>query len=194
MLRSLRRIIISLFCLTTALSFFAGLSISQYAKTFSDTPSDAAIVLGASIWGDKPSPVFKARIDHAINLHQQGKVKYLIFTGAIGKGERFAEAKIAKNYALGQGVKASNVLIETRSKITFENLEEAKKLLDEKQLETVLIVSDPLHMKRAMTMAEDLNIKARTSPTPTSFYKTWRTKSGFLAREIFFYIGYLVLG
>ena len=194
MFRSLRRIILSLFCLTAVLSFFAGLSISQYAKKYSNTPSDAAIVLGASIWGDKPSPVFKARIDHAINLHQQGKVKYLIFTGGIGKGERFAEAKIAKKYALGQGVKASNVLIETRSKITFENLEEAKKLLDEKQLETVLIVSDPLHMKRAMTMAEDLNIKARTSPTPTSLYKTWRTKSGFLAREIFFYIGYLVLG
>ena len=106
MLRSLCCIIISLFCLTTALSFFAGLSISQYAKTFSDTPSDAAIVLGAS--------------------------------------------KVAKNYAIAKGVKTSNILIETRSKITFENLEEAKKLLDEKQLETVLIVSDPLHMKLSL--------------------------------------------
>ena len=80
-------------------------------QKYSNTPSDAAIVLGASIWGDKPSPVFKARIDHAINLHQQGKVKYLVFTGAIGKGERFAEAKIAKNYALGQGVKLSLIHI-----------------------------------------------------------------------------------
>jgi len=175
-----------------AIAVYVGVSITHYAKQFTDRPSDVAIVLGAAIWQDKPSPVFQARIDHAVNLHQQGKVTYLIFTGGVGAGETLAESEVARNYAVAQGVALSDIFIETQSKITFENLVEAKALLDSHQLERVLIVSDPLHMKRAMTMAHDLKIKAASSPTPTSLYRSWRKKLDFLSREVFYYLGYLI--
>ena len=62
--------------------------------------------------------------------------------------------------------------------------------MDAHQLETAIIVSDPLHMKRAMLLAEDAGITAYSSPTPTTRYISMRTKIPFLARETFYYIGY----
>ena len=169
-----------------------GLKINSYATKFHDIPSDAAIILGAAVWGDTPSPVFQARINHGIDLHRKGKVKFLVFTGGTGKDQSFSEAQVAQTYAIQQGIPRSRILIETHSKITFENLSEAKTLLSQNKLYTALLVSDPLHMKRAMRMANDLNINALPSPTPTSLYKSRRKKMKFLAREIFFYLGYLV--
>ena len=193
-LKTIRHILLVVVVGIAAITAFTAFRIHSYASVFSDSPSDAAIILGAAIWNDKPSPVFKARIDHGINLHKQGKVKTLVFTGGVGTGEVYAESEVAKQYAMSQGIAAENILIETRSQITFENLTESKLLLDANNIDTVLLVSDPLHMKRAMTMAQDLNINAASSPTPMSLYKSWRTKSGFLAREVFYYIGYLLFG
>jgi len=193
-LKVIRRILLGLLWVIILTALSTGLSISSYATKFFDEPADAAIILGAAIWEDKPSPVFKARIDHGINLYKQGRICYLVFTGGTGPENIMSEAEAAKNYALGQGIASQNILIETTSKITYENLVEAKKLLDKHQLNKVLIVSDPLHMKRAMKMAHDLNLRAMSSPTPTSLYKSKRKKFSFLIREMYFYIGYIVLG
>ena len=193
-LKTIRHILLVVVVGIAAITAFTAFRIHSYASVFSDSPSDAAIILGAAIWNDKPSPVFKARIDHGINLHKQGKVKTLVFTGGVGTGEVYAESEVAKQYAMRQGIAPENILIETRSQITFENLTESKLLLGANNINTVLLVSDPLHMKRAMTMTQDLNINAASSPTPMSLYKSWRTKSGFLAREVFYYIGYLLFG
>jgi uncharacterized SAM-binding protein YcdF (DUF218 family) len=66
----------------------------------------------------------------------------------------------------------------------------AKRVMSEQGFDTALIVSDPLHMKRAMMYADDLGMKAYSSPTPTSLYRSWKTRLPFLFREEFFYIGY----
>jgi len=191
-IRRLRRILLSLCLLAIVIITYTGFRINHYASQFSDRPSDAAIILGAAIQQDKPSPVFQARIDHGVDLYHGGKVKVLIFTGGIGAGKTLAEAEVAKTYAITQGVSSKDIFTESQSRITYENLQEAKILLDAAQLETVLLISDPLHMKRAMTMAEDLNIKASSSPTPFSRYQSRRTRTGFLVREIFYYSGYLL--
>ncbi|MBP3387965.1 MAG: YdcF family protein, partial [Clostridia bacterium] len=68
-----------------------------------------------------------------------------------------------------------------------------KIIMDNNSFNTAILVSDPLHMKRAMRMAGDYGIDALTSPTPTSMYRTPKTKLPFLLREEFFYIGYLIV-
>ena len=85
------------------------------------------------------------------------------------------------------------VLMEEKSRITEENLEYAKAVMEEHSLDTAIIVSDPLHMKRAMLMAQDYGIEAYSSPAPTTMYRSVRTKGPFLAREVFFYIGYSIV-
>jgi uncharacterized SAM-binding protein YcdF (DUF218 family) len=67
-------------------------------------------------------------------------------------------------------------------------------LMEKNNLRSAIIVSDPLHMKRAVMMARDLKIAAVSSPTPTSMYRTWKTQSGFLLRELYFSHHYLVTG
>ena len=80
--------------------------------------------------------------------------------------------------------------MEEDSKITQENLENAKIIMEENDFQKAIIVSDPLHMKRAMLLAEDAGIKAYSSPTPTTMYQSFKTKVPFAAREVFYYVGY----
>ncbi|MEL1250433.1 YdcF family protein [Aurantiacibacter gilvus] len=179
----LHRIIIPLLC-----GWLGAIAVWIY-----DTPTappgiaaDAAIVLGAAISGDEPSPVFRERIAHAISLHDEGRVQQLIFTGAQGEGDTLAESEAARNMALAQGVPAEAILIETQSVTTMHNLVEAQLLMRDAGLDDALIVSDPLHLRRAMEMAEALGLDAEPSATPTTRYQSWGTKLPFLAREVYF--------
>lgn len=168
------------------------LSIWQYASVDEKQSADTAIVLGAGTADGEISPVFRERIHHGIWLYQNGYVDTLIFTGGVGEGNIRSDAWVAGQYAIEQGVPAEHILLEEKSTITQENIANAKKIMDEKGYRTAIIVSDPLHMKRAMLMARDYGIEAYSSPTPTSRYISLKTKIPFLAREEFFYIGYKV--
>lgn len=152
---------------------------------------DVAIVLGAAAWGDQPSPVFEERIKHGIVLYQSGVVEKLVFTGGVGDGDVLSESEVARLYALARGVSDEDILIETTSTITLENLVATQKLMGENGLETAVLVSDPLHMYRSVDMAQDLGMTVYTSPTPTTRYRTWRSKAGSLVYEAFFYLVYL---
>lgn len=169
------------------------ISIWNYGKVDEKQPSDVAIVLGAAISNGEVSPVYRERINHGIYLYENGYVDYIILTGGFGEGSYKSDSQVAKEYALSQGVPDDKILIEEKSTITEENLEFSKEIMDEKGLSTAIIVSDPLHMKRSMLMAEDYKINAASSPTTTSMYKSLKTKIPFLLREEFFYIGYCVV-
>lgn len=166
--------------------------IGSYARRHDPAPGDVAIVLGAAVWGMEPSPVFAARIDHGIALYHGGRVQRLVFTGGVGTGNRDAEAEVGRRRAIAAGVPGDRIAVETRSTITYENLRNAKALLGPGAAPRVLIVSDPLHMRRAVTMARDLGLDAHPAPTPTSRYRSWRSRARFLSREVFFYSLYLV--
>ena len=166
------------------------LSIASYSEKDETRQADAVIVLGASVYDNSPSPVFCERINHAVELYKDGYVKAIIMTGGVGEGNIRSEADIAREYAEQQGVPADAIFKEESSSITAENLENAKRVMSEQSFSTALIVSDPLHMKRAMLYANDLGMTAYSSPTPTSLYRSWKTRLPFLMREEFFYIGY----
>lgn len=168
-------------------------SIWNYGKIDEKAPSDVAIVLGAAILDGEVSPVYRERINHAIYLYENGYVDYIILTGGFGEGSYKSDSAVAKEYALSQGIPEEKILIEEKSTITEENLEFSKEVMDENRLSTAIIVSDPLHMKRSMLMAEDYKINALSSPTTTSMYKSLKTKIPFLLREEFFYVGYCVV-
>jgi uncharacterized SAM-binding protein YcdF (DUF218 family) len=167
-------------------------SIYLYGSSTTNIKADAAIVLGAAVWGKEPSPVFRERIKHAINLYKNGSVKTIIFTGGVGESNEPAEAIVGKNYALARQVKAADILTETQSRTTHQNLKNALEVANAHQLTKFLIVSDPLHMKRAVSMAQGLGMDAHSSPTPTTRYRSFHSQMEFLSRETYFYIVYLV--
>jgi uncharacterized SAM-binding protein YcdF (DUF218 family) len=179
----------------SAIALAAGLlawRVYSFRNTTSDGPADAAVVLGAAVWTTEVSPVFKERINHAINLYRKGQVRKLIFTGGQGNPGEPTEASAARDYALQSGLPASDILIEDKSHTTYENILNAKQLADTHGIHTVLIVSDPLHMKRAMTMARDVGLVAHPSPTPSTRYQGMRTQLSLLMHETYYYIGYLL--
>lgn len=168
------------------------LRIYTYGNVSSEGTADAAVVLGAAVWGDEVSPVFRERINHGVELYRKGRVRKLIFTGGRGNSDEPTESAAAKAFALQHGVPARDILIEEESHTTFENLLYAKRLADAAGARKVLIVSDPLHMRRAVSMAEDLGLEAEPSPTPSTRYRSLKSRAGLLAHETYYYLGYLI--
>ena len=151
-------------------------------------PADAIIVLGAAAYDAKPSPVFEERIRHGIDLYRRGLAPKLIFTGGYGGvGARFSESQVARRYALRQGVPDKAILIESLSRNTHDNLRQASLLMQQHQLHDVIVVSDPLHMARALRISKELGIRAVGSPTPTSRFRTFATRWRFLLQEVYFF-------
>ncbi|MEP6818451.1 MAG: YdcF family protein [bacterium] len=188
--RIARALMVVLIALVLAIGLIA-LRIYSYRTTVSDLPADAAIVLGAAVWGNDLSPVFKERINHAVELRRNGKVRKVIFTGGQGNRNEPTEAAAARQYAIEQGISAGDILVEEKSHTTYENLLFARDVAVARGLRRVLIVSDPLHMRRAVSMAIDLGLDAYPSPTPTTRYQSATSQIGLLAHETYYYIGYL---
>ena len=186
--------IVSISILVCLITYFiiTCFKISNYSKKSETQKADVGIVLGAGIWKDEPSPVFRERINHSINLYKDGYIKKIIFTGGKADGKKFSESYVAKKYAESHGVNSKDIFIEEKSKITQENLKFAKEIMIENDLSKALLISDPLHMKRAILIAKDTNINAFSSPTETSKYKSINKKFTFLMRESFFYITYQI--
>ena len=151
-------------------------------------PAGAIIVLGAAAYDATPSPVFEERIRHGIDLYRRGLAPKLIFTGGYGGvGARFSESQVARRYALRQGVPDKAILIESLSRNTHDNLRQASLLMQQHQLHDVIVVSDPLHMARALRISKELGIRAVGSPTPTSRFRTFATRWRFLLQEVYFF-------
>ena len=185
------KIVAIVLVLTMALT---AVRIYTYGRTTVDIDADAAVVLGAAVWSNTVSPVFRERINHAIDLYRRGKVRKIIFTGGQGNTNEPTEAAAARAHAVANGIPLQDILVEQKSHTTYENIVYAKQLADANNLKKVLLVSDPMHMRRAITMARDIGLDASPSPTPTTRYQGWRTQSRELARETFYYLGYLIAG
>ena len=149
--------------------------------------ADAIIVLGAAAYHKNPSPGFKERINHGLDLYRRGYAPVLLFTGGYGNGAPFAESQVARKYALQQGIPDSAIMIEAVSRNTRENLLQARKLMQERGLHRVIVVSDPLHMSRALRLSRELGIDAVGSPTPSTRFRTVHTQWRFLLQEVYFF-------
>jgi uncharacterized SAM-binding protein YcdF (DUF218 family) len=188
--RKFKRIITTIVLIILCYVIYVSFDIYLYSNVDEMTKADVALVLGAGVWGDKPSPVFEERINHAIWLYMNGYVDKLIFTGGKGRNNNYSDSSIAKKYAIDNSVPSEDIFIEEHSTITQENISYGTQIVEKNDMSTVILVSDPLHMKRAMLMAKDYGLKVYSSPTPTTKYKTVKSKALFLAREVFFHIGY----
>ena len=156
------------------------------------TSADAALVLGAAVDDDVPSPVLEERLRHAAALFESGQVDWIVLTGGVGPGDTLAESEAGRDWLIGAGIPADRLLIETQSRTTKQNFVFALPLFTDRDIERVLIVSDPLHMRRATHLAADLGVDAHPSPTPTSRFRTLGTQIPMLLREVYFNVHYYV--
>lgn len=143
-------------------------TIYFYGRVDRARPAGAIVVLGAAQYDGKPSPVLRARLDHAIDLYRRGIADTLIMTGGTGTGDTVSEAVVSRRYAARAGIPAKAVLVEERGLTSLQSMNEVAKLMERHGLESAVLVSDPFHMLRLRLLALRVGIRARTSPTRTS--------------------------
>ncbi len=133
-----------------------------------DRPADAVVVLGAAQYNGVPSPVFRARLDHALTIFRRGTTRYLVVTGGRAPGDRYTEAQAARAYAVAHGVPSDRILDEDTGRDTLESLTNVATVFRKDGLTSAIFVSDRTHMLRVLRMATDLGLTAYGSPATDS--------------------------
>ena len=130
--------------------------------------ADAIVVLGAAQYVGRPSPVLRARVDHAVSLWKRGLAPTLILTGGTGVGDTTSEAAVARKYAMSRGVPDRAIVVEIKGRTTSESMRAVARIMDDREQHSVILVSDPFHMLRLSILARRFGLEPYTSPTPTS--------------------------
>ena len=162
------RLILAAGCAVVLAGGFATVRIWQQGATDERRPADAILVLGAAQYDGKPSPVFEARLEHAVALWKEGVAPWFIVTGGKLPGDRTTEAAVARRYAVAHGVPESAIFGEDEAHNTLDSLAAVAVQMRDRDLRTVVLVSDPTHMLRTLRIAKDLGLEAWGSPTTTS--------------------------
>jgi uncharacterized SAM-binding protein YcdF (DUF218 family) len=145
--------------------------------------ADAIVVLGAAQYNGRPSPVLKARLDHALALYREGLAPLVVVTGGIGPGDRMSEATVGHKYLRSQ-IPDSAIIVRPDGRTTEESMRSVAEWMREREAGRVLLVSDPFHMARLRLEARHADLEAFVSPTRTSPIKAGsRTETGYLAVE-----------
>ena len=134
---------------------------------------DAIVVMGAAQYDGRPSPQLQARLDHVVELWNQGVAPMVIVTGGNQPGDRFTEAESSTNYLVEYGVPVAVILAEDTGHSSWESLQNVVALARERGITRIVLVSDPYHTLRVRLMAEELGFQAYTSSTRTGPVKGW---------------------
>ncbi|MGZ9584143.1 YdcF family protein [Paenibacillus marinisediminis] len=124
-------------------------------------PADVGIVLGASLWGNAPSPGLKERLDLVVEQYNAGRFDDIIVTGGYDSSQsELSEAEGSKLYLMEQGVPEARIWLEPNSTSTLENLQFSKSIMDEHDWNTATIMTHSFHGTRAREIAEALDYDA----------------------------------
>lgn len=115
---------------------------------------DCIIVLGAGIWGDKPSPMLQDRLDEAIKLYEAGIAPKIIMSGDNGQ-EGYDEVNVMKDYAINKGIPSEDIFMDHAGFSTYESIYRAKEIF---KVEKAIIVTQKYHLYRALHIGNKLGI------------------------------------
>ncbi len=150
------------------------------------TGADAIAVLGAAQYNGRPSPVFRARLDHAATLYQRGLAPTLLVTGGVGARDTLNEANVGRSYLLRLGIPDDAVIPLAGGHDTFSSIDQVRRWFDGRDSRRVLLVSDGFHMLRLQIIARRLGLTPYTSPAAGSpIHANVRRNTGYLFAEGF---------
>jgi uncharacterized SAM-binding protein YcdF (DUF218 family) len=146
--------------------------------------ADAIVVLGAAQYAGRPSPVLRARVDHALALWHERVAPVLVLTGGVGERDTTSEAAVSASYARRHGVPESAMMLEDEGRTTSESIQSVAQMLDARGQTSVVLVSDPFHMFRLWILARRHGLRVVTSPTRTSpIWANVKASAGYIFSE-----------
>ena len=146
-------------------------------------PAEAIVVFGAAEYSGRPSPVFKARLDHAFDLYQRGLAPVVITTGGFGGDPRFSEGGVGRDYLSRRGIPDSSLIAETQSADTAESADRVTAILRANGWHRVVAVSDAYHLFRVKQFLARKGVTAYASPRPDSIPKSGSARAEAALRE-----------
>ena len=190
-----RKVVLVVVAVALAYPVWLGFRIWQQSHHDENRSADAIVVLGAAQYDGEPSPVFKARLDHASYLYREGFSSLVIVTGGKQEGDRFTEAEAGLRYLVEKGIPTTDIVQEDDGQTTLESLREVERLTRDRDVHSLLLVSDPLHSERIKRIAHDLGFE-ETYTSPASYVELNRsrvTKVKELVHEVGSVIAYELL-
>jgi uncharacterized SAM-binding protein YcdF (DUF218 family) len=158
--------------------------------------ADAIVVLGAAQYNGDPSPIFEARLNHAAFLYDLGMSETVIVTGGKQPGDNFTEAQAGNRYLSEDKDIPADAIVEVGGNTTWESLNEVAEVAEESGVDSLLLVSDPLHGYRIKTMARDLGFEDAYA-SPASYLNVNRsrlTKAKEIVHEVGSMLNYAIVG
>lgn len=150
--------------------------------------ADAIIVFGAAEYAGRPSPVYRARLDHAYDLFERGIAPMVITTGGAGADPKFNEGGVGRDYLSRRGIPDRSLIAETQSDDTAESAQRVTAILRANGMKNVVAVSDAYHIFRIKRLMWRYGIVAYGSPRPGSVPRTLRAQVSTALRESASYI------
>jgi uncharacterized SAM-binding protein YcdF (DUF218 family) len=147
--------------------------VVQVARQDQARPAGAIVVMGAAQFDGTPSAVFESRLQHGLDLYEQGLAERVVVTGGRQEGDRFTEAESGANWLRARGVPDEALRLEVDGKNSYEQLAASQNFLSAEDVDEVIVVSDPFHGKRLEEIADELDLVAHVSPTDTSPISGW---------------------
>ncbi len=179
--------LIAVVCLIGYLALVS-LEIQRQSRIDEARPADVIIIMGAAEYRGRPSPIFRARIEHALDLYMRKLAPRILTTGGAGGDPVYTEGEVARNYLIRHGVPSEAILFESEGESTWESTAIAGEMMRRMNLKSAIVVSDGYHIFRTRKMLEFRGLDVYGSPRPEEPEGTWREKWLF-ARQA---IGYLL--
>ena len=190
----IRRVIAAILLVIIAVPLYAVAVTWHAANNPLTRNGDVIVVLGAAQLDGRPGEVLQARLDEAKRIYDLGLAPSVITVGAGAPGDRTTEAASGKYWLTTNGVKSKNVTALEVGRDTWVSTENYVKFMKLKEMKDVIIVTDPFHCRRAMTMANDLGVTATCSPVQTGPNSLENSGKRYLIREAGAYLSYVSLG
>ncbi len=190
----LRRVVAAILLVIIAVPLYAVAMTWHAANNPLTRNGDVIVVLGAAQLDGRPGEVLQARLDEAKRIYDLGLAPRIITVGAGAPGDRTTEAASGKYWLATHGIKSKNISALEVGRDTWVSTENYVKFMKLKKMKDVIIVTDPFHCRRAMTMANDLGVVATCSPVQTGPNSLDNSGKRYLIRETGAYLSYVSLG
>jgi len=166
--RTIRMLLTS--TIATVLVFWVGWmgAVLLWSTLDQARPAESIVVLGAAQYDGHPSPVLRARLDHAVDLWNRHMAQIVILTGGRGPGDTTSEAAVGRSYVKRHGIPDAAILLENEGRTTRASLLAVSRMLSNRGMKTAILVSDPFHMLRLWILSRRFGFTPYTSPTRTS--------------------------
>jgi uncharacterized SAM-binding protein YcdF (DUF218 family) len=161
--------------------------IRYYADRDEARAADAIAVFGAAEYDGRPSPVLRARLDHALDLYARNMAPLVITLGGGDEGDQHSEGSVGHDYLLAHGVPDAAIIAETQSNSTEESAKRLAVIARANHLNRIIVVSDGTHLFRVHALCERLGLTVYTSPRPVGRSIGWQESFSRMAHEIVSY-------